>query len=52
MQQCSQISVVEGYILHSILVNRLGNYRGVNLEPVEGNRCVEKERKRKRQRAK
>lgn len=29
-----------------ISVKRLRNYRGVILEPVEGRRCVEKERKK------
>lgn len=40
-----QVSTVEGYVLYSILDKRLGNYRRVILEPVEG-RCVEKEKKK------
>lgn len=40
-----QVSTVEGYVLYLILDKRLGNYRRVILEPVEG-RCVEKEKKK------
>lgn len=32
--------------MYLISVKRLRNYRGVILEPVEGRRCVEKERKK------